>query len=81
VDHTRRRKHDLIMEREELRRQRNEWSGKLMMLQEDILFGMKKDPKVWSLNLDERQEVMVVRRQEAQQAAAAAQSAGNEQVG
>ncbi len=73
VDSTRRRKHELMVEREELYRQRNEWTSKLMMLEEDMLYAMKKDPKAWSVELDGREgEIRVVRRQAASAAAAVA---------
>ena len=34
-----------------------------MMIEEDVLYGMKKDPLAWAVHLDERRnEVRVVRR-------------------
>ena len=56
------------------------------MIQEDVLYGMKKDPLAWAIELDARNQVRVVRRA----ASAAAMTAGasaaiasgsNEQVG
>ena len=53
-----------------------------MMIEEDVLYGMKKDPLAWAVHLDERRnEVRVVRRSAAATAGASAAAAGSsEQV-
>ena len=65
---------------------RTEWTHKLEMIQEDVLFGMKKDPLAWAIELDARNQVRVVRRAASASAmtagASAAMASGStEQVG
>ena len=54
-----------------------------MMIEEDVLYGMKRDPLAWAVHLDARDQVRVVRRPAgaAGSAGASAASAGSsEQV-
>ena len=51
------------------------------MIQEDVLYGMKKDPLAWAIELDARNQVRVVRRTASGGASAAIASGSSEQVG
>ena len=51
------------------------------MIQEDVLYGMKKDPLAWAIELDARNQVRVVRRAASAGASAAIASGSSEQVG
>ena len=51
------------------------------MIQEDVLYGMKKDPLAWAIELDARNQVRVVRRAASAGASASIASGSSEQVG
>ena len=61
VQSARQRKHMLLMERENLFRQRDEWRSKMMRLEEDILEAAERNAKDFALDL-EAPEVAIVRR-------------------
>lgn len=61
VQETRLRKQQLLNVRNDLFRQREEWSNKLMLLQDEVLFAMNKSTKEWALDMD-AQNVALVRR-------------------
>ena len=44
-------KQQLLAEREHLYRLRNEWSNKLLQLEESVLRGMDRDPTHWELGV------------------------------
>ena len=55
------RKQQLLTVRDDLFRQREEWSSKLMLLQDEVLSAMNKSTKEWTLDMD-AQNVALVRR-------------------
>lgn len=61
VQETRMRKQQLLTVRDDLFRQREEWSSKLMLLQDEVLSAMNKSTKEWTLDMD-AQNVALVRR-------------------
>ncbi len=83
VEEARRRKRKLMSEREVLYRQRAEWASKLNVLESDILTGMSKSPKEFSLDFSAA-DVRVVRQRgggpAGERGAAAPAAAGHSQV-
>lgn len=63
VHRARTRKQNLLMERETLFRQRDEWRSKLMGVEEDILSGMGRNTKEFRLDFG-TPDVRILRRDE-----------------
>ncbi len=80
VEEARVRKRQLINDREELYRQREEWASRLTSLEADILQGMSKSSKEFRLDLSSPDAVRVVSRRSEANAIAPAPATSHSQV-